>query len=402
MIRLIILFLLTKANFLNAQQFSLELDTILFTNLELSAKQSSNFHMDVHDEYLYSTYYNAEVHGDVLSISKYNLDNYTKDSFQLEIRGLAEEILKSNKWNTDGIRSFNIISKDTFLIGLSHKFVIATKDNPVKYSKKIDQLNECLLYDGNIIIIDYNISNYDSFQESNLLDTLSFYIMNDGVPKLIYNHPFIFSEAISIQPNHFWDINKDKILLTDVNGSISYLDSKFNLLHRYHSEDKIPVKDQKLLQIRKKHKGYIMVMRKLSEILWSSNKQFTRDIHFLNDSTFFVYKKWLNSQKENQQFKIAFYRIKNGEIFLLTKMNETSKVTRLDEIYKKENFPTNFSEATKILTSNNKIIKLSRFGVNRYPFGFSFQDYNDLRLSELVKGNKFKTQIQIFNVLEKY
>ena len=400
--RLLFIFFFVNVGFLKAQEFYIELDTILFTNLALSAKQSKNFHIDVYDEYLYTLYYKADVHRDILSVSKYNLENYKQDTFQIEIKGLADEILRYRKWNTDGIGSFNIISKDTFLIAFNHKYFITTKDKLLKHSKKIDQLYECLLFDGKLLIIDYNTSAYDHFFRSNRLDTISFYTVNSEKPKLIYDHPFIFSEAISIQPNHFWDVHKDKILLTDVNGSISYLNSQFELLDQYHSDDKIPVNNRRLSHIRKKHRDYIMVMTKLSEILWSPHQQFTRDIHFVNDSTFFLYKKWLKNREGNQEFKILFYRIINDEIKLLAKMNESSQVSGIDEIYNKENFPTNFAGATKIFTSNNKIIKINRLGINKYPLGCTIKDYNDLKYSEILKGgDKLKTQIQIFNVLEK-
>jgi len=374
---------------LYAQNITVKLDTVLFTDYNLSTMEFiNNLHFDTYEDKLYYVYYDIKTGADSLLIQVFDLRDYSYDTFSLLVPNLNNEISAYKNWNNSSIKDFQIIAKNTFLISLVKNSLVLTKDREMfNFSKDTKSYRYCTVLNSEVLLIDENQTN----KSKN--DLISFW--NAKNPNQNIDYPFMHTEAISIEPNQYWDNLNNRLLVVDINGNITLFDEHLSVLDVYNSNEKPAINSQKMQKIRKEKKHFVEVMNELGNHLWSSNTQFTRRIHFINDNTFFVVKKCKTPQNSH---KIEYYKIKDNVILFNESQLEKNN-NLISSAFSKNNFPLLLGEAMTVLSTNNKIIKINKHGGHIYPIGLTPAEYhqqlNDARINE-----KMFTEIQIFNVIE--
>lgn len=301
---------------------------------------------------------------------------------------LNKEISAYKNWNNSSIKDFQIIAKDTFLISLVKNFLVLTKDKEIfNFSKDTKYYRYCSVLNPEVLLIDENPMNKSKY------DLISFY--NAKNPNQNIDYPFMHTEAISVEPNQYWDNLNNRLLLVDINGNITLFDEHLSVLDIYNSNEKPAINSQKMHKIRKKNKHFIDVMNELGSHLWSSNTQFTRRIHFINDSTFFVVKK---CKTPHNLHKTEYYKIED-DVILFNESQFEKNHNSISSTFSKNNFPPLLGEAMIVLSTNNKIIKINNHGGHIYPIGLTPIEYHQL-LDDARINEKTFTEIQIFNVIE--
>lgn len=392
---LLILFFSFNINLYSQNQDSFVLDTILFTKIDFS--EMKNCHYEVYNDNLYIIHYNETINHDTLVLEKYDFDSFQLEKRKIKINGISKELKKLKKWNVSSINKFFHVNNDTILIAFGNSILLIDNHNQIISRMNDLDWDDIFLLNGQIVITHYN--NY-SFNVSNSkkLDNISFFTIDDGDLKFVMDHSFKYSEAFSIRPNHFIDVQKDRMLITDLNGKISLYDSEFNLLDEMKSINKESISEKKMFRIRKGNKHFVDAMTSLSTYLYDSMNHFCREIHFVNDSSFILFRKLSSSDEIKNRFSITFYSIKDDKISF-DRVETDNYVDLGSLIFDKNNLPLQLPAASSTLLRNNKLVKLYGYGVNENPIGFSFNSWTELLNKKMMLG-KFFIEFHLYDVLE--
>ena len=97
---------------LYAQNINVKLDTVLFTEYNLSTMEFvNNLHFDTYEDKLYCVYYDVKTGADSLLIQVFSLQDYTNYTFNLLVPKLNKEISAYKNWNNSSIKDFKLLLK---------------------------------------------------------------------------------------------------------------------------------------------------------------------------------------------------------------------------------------------------------------------------------------------------